>query len=485
MVAGGVAVRVRSARTGCVPLMLLTGATWFAGDVWSRLLYLHRGPLVHLLLAYPAGRVRTMPVALVIALSYADGLLPVVARADWPTIALAAALVGAAAWRHRTAPAAERRPRTVALATAVAIGGTLATAAVSRLAGDAGSEAALWAYLIAVTGTGFALTGDLLFGRWGREQVRELILDIGDDPRALRAALARTLEDPTLELGYRTASGDGWADEQGRQIVLPAAGARRQVTFVPAGAPMAVLVHDPHSLDDAGLAEAVASAVHLAARTTEAQEQVLARMREISRSTRRLVQAADEERRVLAREVHAGPERELRTLAGRVARLAATRDGEAGADLRRLASELDSARQDLRRFAHGVHPRALTERGLRAALTQLTAATATPVELAVVDGRFPAAVEAAAFFVCAEGLANVGKHAGAGSARIHVEVEGGALVVQVTDDGRGGVEAGRGSGLRGLADRVQALGGTLAIDSPAGAGTRLLARLPIAAANDR
>jgi signal transduction histidine kinase len=135
--------------------------------------------------------------------------------------------------------------------------------------------------------------------------------------------------------------------------------------------------------------------------------------------------------------------------------------------------------RDLRELASGIHPAVLTDHGLAAALEDLTADTALPVDLAVSEGRHPADVEAAAYFVVAEALANVAKHADARTVSVAAARENGRLVVTVADDGRGGADPLGGSGLHGLADRVAALGGSLAIDSPPGRGTRIVASLPL------
>ena len=157
------------------------------------------------------------------------------------------------------------------------------------------------------------------------------------------------------------------------------------------------------------------------------------------------------------------PERELGEVAISSAALAANREGETAPRWSPCAAELDAARADLARFAQGIHPRALTERGLRCALVELADQSAVPVVLTVPHRRFPAPQEAAAYFVCSEGLANVAKYAGASRVRIEVAATGMRLLVRVADDGAGGADPARGSGLRGLADRVEALGGALAV----------------------
>jgi len=142
-------------------------------------------------------------------------------------------------------------------------------------------------------------------------------------------------------------------------------------------------------------------------------------------------------------------------------------------------AKLARARSDLREFARGVHPSVVIEGGLPAALRELAARSSVPTELRVPEARFPPPVETAAYFVCSEALANVAKYAGASRAAIEVAQRGNALVVSVRDDGRGGASIDAGSGLRGLADRVEALGGRLALTSRPGEGTRLVAELPL------
>jgi signal transduction histidine kinase len=483
LLSGGAVAWARRARGGCAALMVLAGAAWFAGEFSDALLYAHRGPLAHLLLAYPSGRVRSRAVGVVVGIAYVDGLVPAIAGSAWPTVALMAALVVAAGARHRAAGGVERRACAVALAGAVAVGGALAFAAIARLSGANADAVALWAYYVAVAVTAVGLTADLLWGRWTRAALTGLVIDLGGrhEPQALRAALARTLGDPGLQVAYRIAGADGWVDETGGPVDLPVGdGAGRAVTFVhEAGDAVAALVHDPAALADRDLAASVAAAARLAVANVGMQAEVAARVRDVDASRRRLVEAGDDERRRLGEELRTGVERRLTATCGRLAALTANRDGEAAVALGRLSAELDDARGDLRRFAQGIHPRALTEHGLGAALAELAAQAAVPVTLAVTERRFPSTHEAAAFFVCSEGLANVAKYADAARVDIAVTATDDRLMVRVADDGTGGADAGRGSGLRGLADRVEALGGTLSVDSPAGAGTRLEATLPV------
>src|SRR5215216_3833956 len=478
LVAGGAAAWARRPASRSGPLSLLAGVAWFAGDLTDVLLYAHRGPLVHLLLSYPSGRVDSRAAAVVIGAGYIDGLIPELARLEWPTMALMAAV---AAWRHRTVGGVERRARAAALAGAVVIGGALALAASARLVGADLDAAAAWAYYVAAALTALGLSADLLWGRWTRAVVTGFVVDLGDrfEPDALRAALARSLGDPDVEVAYRVAGVDGWVDEAGRVVRLPEAD-RRAVTLVhDEGEAVAALVHDPAALADRELVDSVAAAARLAVANVRLQAEIAARIGEVAASRRRLVEARDDESRRLGDRLHAGAEHRLAGLRDRISRLAAERDGEDGETLRQLAGDLDAARAELLRFARGIHPRSLTEGGLSKALDELVAQAAVPVRLEVPTGRFPPPQEAAAFFLCSEGLANVAKYAGGANADIAVRATPSGLVVHVADDGPGSADLARGSGLRGLADRVEALGGTLRVDSRAGAGTRLEAVLPI------
>ena len=193
-------------------------------------------------------------------------------------------------------------------------------------------------------------------------------------------------------------------------------------------------------------------------------------MGEVEASRRRIVEASDEQRGRLERELREGAERRL----ARVAELLAD-SGEPLADVR---AGLGAARAELREFARGMHPATLTERGLGASVRELAGRSPVTVEVAVPPARFAPAIEAAAYFVCAESLTNVAKHAGASQVRIGITQEDGWLTVVVADDGTGGADPSRSSGLRGLSDRVEALGGRLAVDSPPGGGTRVMAALP-------
>ena len=486
LLGAGAAAWARAPRSGIGPLLTLAGAAWLAGDAASAFVYAHRGPLVHALLTFPSGRTRSPLIVAVIAVAYVDGLVPQLAQAPWPTVGLTAAVVGAAAWRRAGAAGLERRALVVPLVGAIAIGAPLAFAAIGRLAGT-GNEAAAWAYEVAIALTAVALAHELLSSRTARAAATGLVVDLAGrrEPQALRTALARTIGDPALDIAYRL--GEEWVDEAGRPARLPVQDSERRVVTIVSdgGAPVAALVHDPAALRDATLARSVAAAVRLALANVRLHADVAARVRDVAASRRRLVEAGDEQRRRLREQLRGGAEQVLSYVSDDLAALTAGRQGETAATLGALVAELDAARDDLAHFAQGVHPRALTEQGLPAALRELSARAAVRVTMDVPDLRFPGPQEAAAFFVCSEGLANVAKYADASAVQVAVAASGPRLVVSVVDDGAGGADAARGSGLRGLADRVEALGGTLTVTSPPGAGTRLEAELPIGRESSR
>ena len=203
---------------------------------------------------------------------------------------------------------------------------------------------------------------------------------------------------------------------------------------------------------------------------------------ELIESRARIVQAGDEARRRLERDLHDGAQQRLVSLALtlRLAADALRTDAERGRQLLGDArAELDQAIDELRELARGIHPAVLMERGLAAAVALLAGRSEVPVKLSVTTERFPSAIEAAAYFVVAEGLTNVARYSEASSAAVSISHPDRRLVVEVEDDGKGGADASRGSGLRGLADRVEVLNGSISLQSPEGEGTRLRAEFEV------
>ena len=208
---------------------------------------------------------------------------------------------------------------------------------------------------------------------------------------------------------------------------------------------------------------------------------------QLAASRARIVEAADAARRRIERDLHDGAQQRLVSLALSLRLLESSLEPDSAAahELAAARAELDEALEELRELARGIHPGILTDRGLEAALAALAGRSTVPVELDLDScEKLPLSVQTTAYFVVAEALTNASKHAN--SDRIEVRVAGGHAhtVVEVRDDGAGGVDSARGSGLSGLADRVSALGGTLEIESPVGVGTTIRARIPVTPLGD-
>jgi signal transduction histidine kinase len=203
---------------------------------------------------------------------------------------------------------------------------------------------------------------------------------------------------------------------------------------------------------------------------------------ELNASRARILEAAFTERRRLERNLHDGAQQRLVALAIQLRMLERRLDEpeRAGPLLRAATEELEQALEELRELARGLHPAVLHDRGLAPALETLAARAPLPVSVeGVPDERLGEPLEAAVYFVVAESLTNAVKHAEASELRVRMDATAGELRVEIADDGRGGADPDTGSGLRGLADRVEALGGRLALDSPPGAGTVVRAALPL------
>jgi signal transduction histidine kinase len=328
----------------------------------------------------------------------------------------------------------------------------------------------------------------ILRTRMARSAVADLVVDLGSDPTPgrLGEALANALGDPTLEVGYWSSSASGYVDAAGIPLAMPVASDERGVTFLERdGAPLAAIVHDPALLDDPGLVAAVTSALRLAVENERLQEEVEAQLDEVRASRVRLVEAGDAERQRIERDLHDGAQQRLvaLTLALRLARTRAGQDidPELAASLDEASAEARAALTELRELAHGIHPQVLTGSGLGPAIESLAARSPIGVSVEVEPGRFPSAIEGAVYFAVAEALTNVAKYAQAGHALVRSGWSAGTLTVEITDDGIGGADVGRGSGLRGLADRLAALDGSLEVVSPQGGGTRILGRIPTVA----
>jgi signal transduction histidine kinase len=327
----------------------------------------------------------------------------------------------------------------------------------------------------------------LLEARLARSSVGDLFVDLSAEPspRELRDALARTLRDPSLELAYWLPEFACYADLDGRAVELPDRSSGRAVTHIDRdGASVAALVHDPSLRDDLQLLAAATAAAGIAIENTRLQVELRARLEELRGSRLRVIEAGQKERQRLERNLHDGAQQRLIALSLELGMLEQRLDGdrEAGARIAEARQEIATSLEELREISRGLHPAVVSGHGLAVALEQLTARAPVPVRLEVELGgrRLPEALEVAAYYLVSETLANVGKYARASSASVVVRRDAGEVTIEVADDGVGGADTERGSGLRGLADRVEALDGRLRVWSPRGGGTRVRAEIPCA-----
>ena len=327
-----------------------------------------------------------------------------------------------------------------------------------------------------------ALLVGLVQARLERARAASLLVELGHGvpPAGLPEALARAVRDPTLVLAFPAPDASGLIDPSGQPFRDPAADTKRAIARVERGGKLlAVLVHDPAiDAEDPGLVEAVGSAAGLALENARLAAEVRAQLDEVRASRARLAQAADEERRRVERDLHDGAQQRLVALTMRLEQARKTAPESAGL-IDETQAELRHAISEVRQLARGLMPPILTEAGLAAAVESLAERTPIPVIVAVPDRRFAPSVEAAAYYVVAEALTNANRYAGASEVRIDGWVEDGRLLVTVADDGHGGADPRSGTGLRGLADRVEAAGGTLDVASGVGEGTRVRAAFPL------
>ncbi len=343
-----------------------------------------------------------------------------------------------------------------------------------------------WWQIVSLTALPLALLWGLLRARLARVQVGDLVVHLDETPvDGLRDEIALALEDPTLELGLWIPDRGIYVDAEGVQLSAPDDGPDRAVTLVEHdGQPLAVLVHDPILREEPKLVEAVSAAARLALVNARLHAEVRSQLETVKESRARIVSAADEERRRIERDLHDGAQQRLVALALELRsaqrQLGGTGDPEIEQLLSSTADELQVAVDELRALAQGIHPGTLTQGGLASALEALAARMPLPVAVEATPDRLSPDIEATAYFVACEALTNVVKHAQASKAAVRAERSNGLLVVEVSDDGIGGAAAPNGSGLRGLADRIEAHGGTLSIVSAPGSGTRVRGEIPCA-----
>jgi signal transduction histidine kinase len=476
----------------------------------------------HLTLSYPTGRLATRPERYLVGAAYAYAALygfilllfydprqhlwqcayvhcalPVTHMASYDTTTATDALDWAGfplaviflvlLFRKimRAGPGGRRIVLPLSLAAFFAVAQALANQAVNGPSGTSWSNTTwFWIGNLAVLAIPVSLGLGLLWGRSARSAVADLVVRLErTPPGSVRDALARTLGDPSLELALWLPERSAYVDSRGRPFELPPPDVERAVSLLgPADSPVAALVHDPVLLERKGLLEAAGAAATLALENERLQAELRSQLAELRASRMRIVQAGDDERRRLERNLHDGAQQRLLSL-GLALQLAHTALGPSANGATELLDEaedeLRAALDELRELARGIHPAILTDQGLGAALRSLAERSTVPVKIVgVPSDRLDEPVEAAAYFLVSESLANCAKYARASAVKVRVARRDGNAIVDIDDNGVGGADPTRGSGLRGLADRIQALDGTFRIDSPPKGGTHIHAEIP-------
>jgi signal transduction histidine kinase len=514
------------------PVMVFTGFAWFAGQlseasrplpytVGAAVQYLFIAGFVYLLLSFPSGRLESpldrvlvwVAIALsvglpLVAMLYGnkaglrcstcpDNLLRVFhnnTRAqrlldDQRVLGgvLIVTTIAVLVRRWLRASAAQRRAVAPVLVAGCATLAALCWTIIDDLVGDPlnALPATVFFYMSATVPVSVLIV--FLQRRLARGGVAGLVVQLGERSASanLREALARALGDPSLELAFWFPAEARYVGGDGRTVELPDADSGRLSTFVERdGRPIAVLLHDPVLEHSAELVESVCAAAGLALENERLQAELRARLVELQASRARLVEATDAERRRIERDLHDGTQQRLVSIAMSLGLLEARLPAQASAAqpiVRETRESLALALQELRELSHGIHPPLLAEQGLAPALDELCRRAALPTRLqAALSERLPDRVESAAYFFASEALTNAAKHSHGTDVLVAVSHDGQTLTIEVTDDGIGGATATGGSGLRGLADRVEALGGRLTLSSPPGRGTALRAEIPCA-----
>ncbi|HEY8545339.1 MAG TPA: hypothetical protein VIL36_09840 [Acidimicrobiales bacterium] len=459
--AGGVLVAVaaatlRSRRRRFGVVAVGAALAWCVAGVAGPLVYLHRPLLAHAALAYPSGRLGTPAARAVVGCAWLGALVLPVGRAPVVTLVLGAGLLVAAWWPGaptglrtglRTDDLGAPVRRRVALVLAVAFAGPAAVRLGDPVTPLADAVTVGHALAVAVAGALLLVAALLRVG--GPADAADAVVEL-----AARRA-------PVVEAVLADAR---MTDVRAGDIDAAGVGAGERVA----------------AIDDPGVRDALGRATELLARNSALQADLEAQVAKVRASRRRLVEVVDVERRRMERRLLTGPGRLLDELEGELAALADLVPGDGRTRVARLQGEIAGLRDDLARLGRGLPPARLADDGLRAALDDLAARAPVPATVAAPDRRFPAVVEATLWYVCAEALANVGKHAGARSVRVAVEVDGAWALAEVVDDGVGGTRLVEGRGLAGLHDRLDAVGGRLDVGDGPDGGTCVRAWVPVA-----
>jgi len=531
-VMSGLTAWIRRPHSRFGPLMIAVGFAWFLATLEAAndalpfslglaVAALWIGIFFHALLAFPTGRLGSRAARRLVGIYYVDVVLvqfawlafanvpreaecagcpdnvfliadkPRVAQAilivEQPVVSVAVLTGGllllAHRWQHAT-PAARRAIAPVLVSGGLCLLILLLTVVVEPFS-YVGGQIVGWASGFAFTAVPLAFLAGQARSRLDRIGVGDLVVELGEAPAPdrVRDVLARAIHDPSLEIAYSLNDGR-WVDVDGRDTELPAAGSGRSTTLVRrSGRTVAALLHDASVDDEPGLVNAVAAAAGLALENERLHAELRARLEDLAESRARIVETADAERRRLERDLHDGAQQQFVAVAVRLEsarRLVEASPAEAERTLDVARDELREAIDELRRLARGIHPWTLSRRGLGAALRLLGRHSVVPLDVDVdAELRLPPSIEAAAYFIAVEAVANATKHSRASHISITVHMGDDGLRLFVTDDGVGGAERVERGGIQGIRDRAEAVGGTFSLSSPAGGPTVVEVRLPV------
>jgi signal transduction histidine kinase len=389
------------------------------------------------------------------------------------------------AWRWRRASAPQRRSVAPVLWTGSAMFVALAISIVNDILDGPLGPVPEWMRSCVFGSIPVAVLAVVLQRHLARGAIAGLVVELGAGAETadLAAALGRALGDPSLEVAYWVPAGSRYVDPAGRPVDLPEPGDARAATVLERdGEPIAALIHDAALGENTELVQSVCAAAGLTLENARLQAELRAKLAELEASRARLATATETERRRIERDLHDGTQQRLVSIAmslGLAESKLTTDPPNVGAVLREARETLTIALAELRELTQGIRPAILVERGLAAALDDLGRRAALTVRLHVsIGSRLSEELEAAGYYVASECLTNAAKHSHGSAVELTADFDGSQLVIEVADDGIGGAGGGDGTGLRGLADRVEALGGRLTLSSPPGRGTKVRAEIP-------
>ena len=490
-----VAARRPESRIG----LLLTGAgfAWFIGNVANgpveglavvaaQLTLVHRAVLAHAALTLPSGRITGRVQLAAIVVGYLGWSIPASAASPIITLVLGGLAVMAAVIGVLAGPPPLRRVRLIGLAGVALMGGAFALASVTHLTVPSGAADRIvllidQATIVIVVG---GLTVATLLPRLRVSPITDLVVEASRSRSGVvRDTLAAAVGDPALELGYWHSPSGRFLDASGEAIALPSEPDPRSVLRIDLhDSPAAVVVHDPVAFESRSLTDAVRAATVLGAANARLRGNLLDQLAEVRASRRRLVLAADAELSRLERRIDGGPLQRTRDLVASLAGIeaaAASRGAITVAErVGRARASFATASKELETLAKGLNP-AIAAEGLSTALHSLARRSPVPVSLVYEAGAVPEPIALAIYFACSEAVANVLKHADASAVRVRVWRDGPRVLLEVADDGAGGADPSAGFGLRGVQDRIEAMGGRIDIVSTAGSGTRFVAEAPL------